>query len=209
VLCDRRLLAFVACVVAFHLSNAAMLPLAAADAARRADGIADLLTGAATVVPQALVAVLSPWVGRMAGRRGRRIVLLLGFCALPARALLFSFGGAPELLVPVQLLDGVSAAVFGVLTPLIVADITHKGGRFNFALGIVGVAASVGAAASNTIGGTIANMAGLPGAFLALAACGAAAVALVWLVLPETGHLPAALPPPQPLPTTSLTPDPA
>jgi MFS family permease len=205
VLVDRRLLAFIACVAAFHLTNAALLPLAAADAARRADGLADLITGAATVVPQALVAVLSPWVGRMAGRRGRRFILLLGFAALPARALLFAFDGTPDLLVPVQALDGVSAAVFGVLMPLVVADITHEGGRFNFALGLVGVAASVGAAASNVLAGAIADVAGLHIAFVALAISGAGATALVWLIMPETAHLPATRPAPHVAPHVAPT----
>jgi MFS family permease len=190
VLLDRRLIAFVACAAAFHLSNAALLPLAAADAARRAGDLADLITGAATVVPQVLVAMLSPWVGRTANKRGRRFILLLGFAALPTRALLFAFDGSAQLLVPEQALDGVSAAVFGVLMPLVVADITHNKGRFNLALGVVGVAASVGATASNTLAGAIADAAGLQYAFFALATAGAGATALVWLIMPETAHLP-------------------
>lgn len=192
---DKRLLAFIACVVAFHLCNAALLPLAADAAAKRATHLADLITGAATVVPQVLVAMLSPWVGRLANRRGRRTALLLGYIALPTRALLFALGGPPELLVVEQLLDGVSAAAFGVLMPLVVADITHVGGRFNFALGIVGVAASLGAAASNAAAGSLADAIGLGPTFLVLGLVGGGAVSLVWLIMPETAHLPAAAPP--------------
>ncbi len=186
---DRRLLAFIACAAAFQLSNAAQLPLAATQAAHRADGWADFVTGAALTVPQLMVAALSPWVGRMAGLRGRRFMLLAGYTALPARALLFALSNTPQMVVAAQVLDGVSAAVFGVLLPLVVADITHTGGRFNFALGVVGVACALGAAASNTLAGAIADAAGLPAAFLVLAALGAGALGLVWLIMPETAHL--------------------
>ncbi len=204
---DPKLLAFIACAAAFHLSNASLLPLAATEAARRADGWADFVTGAALTLPQLLVAALSPWVGRMANRRGRRFVLILGYSALPARGLLFALSASPAVVVAAQALDGVSGAVFGVLLPLVVADITHTSGRFNFALGTAGVACAVGAAVSNIAGGAIANAAGLPAAFLALGALGAGATALVWLIMPETAHSPAE--PHAPAPATHLKPDPA
>jgi len=186
---DRRLLAFIACAFAFHLSNAAQLPLAATEATHHADGWADIVTGAALTVPQLMVAALSPWVGALANRRGRRFVLLLGFAALPARALLFAASSAPAMVIGAQSLDGVSSAVFGVLLPLVVADLTHTGGRFNFALGLVSVACALGASISNPLAGAVAKAAGLPAAFLVLAALGAGAVALVWLMMPETAPL--------------------
>jgi MFS family permease len=189
-------LAFLACCAAFHLANAAQLPLAASEAAHRAGNWANIVTGTAITEPQIMVAAISPWVGRLANRRGRRLVLLVGFCALPARALLFALSPTPEMVIAAQLLDGVSAAVFGVLLPLVVADITLGGGRFNFALGIASLACAVGAAVSNAAAGALAHLAGLPVAFLALAALGAGAVALVWLIMPETAH---AAPAPDPL----------
>jgi MFS family permease len=186
---NRQFLAFIACCAAFHLANAAQLPLAATEAAHRAGSWADIVTGAAITEPQIMVALVSPWVGRLANRRGRRFVLLVGFCALPARALLFALSPTPEMVIAAQLLDGVSAAVFGVLLPLVVADITHGGGRFNFALGLASVACALGAAVSNAAAGALAQKAGLPVAFLALAAIGAGALALVWFIMPETAHV--------------------
>jgi MFS family permease len=190
-----QFLAFIACCAAFHLSNAAQLPLAATEAAHRAGNWADIVTGTAITEPQIMVAAVSPWVGRLANRRGRRFVLLVGFCALPARALLFALSPTPEMVIAAQILDGVSAAVFGVLLPLVVADITQGGGRFNFALGIASVACALGAAVSNAAAGALAQKAGLPAAFLVLAALGAGAVALVWFIMPETAH---AAPAPEP-----------
>jgi hypothetical protein len=42
--------------------------------------------------------------------------------------------------VAVQVFDGVTAAVFSVMIPLIVADVAFGSGHFNLAQGIVGTA---------------------------------------------------------------------
>jgi MFS family permease len=138
------------------------------------------------VVPQVLVAALSPWVGRAAERFGRRPVLLLGFAALPVRGLLLATTPAPALLVPIQALDGVSAAVFGVMLPLVAADITRRSGHFNLAMSAVGLAAGLGATISTLAAGTAADAFGSRAAFLGLSLCGALAVAVVWFAMPET-----------------------
>ena len=62
---------------------------------------------------------------------GRRPILLLGFAVLPIRGMLFAGIADPYLMILIQLLDGLSAAALGVLTPLIVADITRDTGRLH------------------------------------------------------------------------------
>jgi MFS family permease len=186
VLRDRRLVIFATCAVLFFLSNAAMLPLAASEATMRASSGANAIIAACIVVPQVLVAALSPWVGRMAELAGRRPVLLLGFAALPLRGLLLATTPPPALLIPIQALDGVSAAVFGVMLPLVAADITRRSGHFNFAMSAVGLAAGLGATISTLAAGSAADAFGSRTAFLGLSACGAAAAATVWFAMPET-----------------------
>jgi predicted MFS family arabinose efflux permease len=81
----------------------------------------------------------------------------------------------------------------------VVADITRRGGRFNFAIGVVGLAVAVGATFSNTVAGAIANQLGDVPAFATLGAAGLAAFLLIWLRMPETGRpAPAAQPAPWP-----------
>src|SRR6476646_9464018 len=82
------LLAFAICVLLFHLSNAAVLPLVAAEVTMRASAFASLIIAACIVVPQGVVALCSPAIGRGAATFGRRPILLLGWAALPLRALL-------------------------------------------------------------------------------------------------------------------------
>ncbi|WP_235850646.1 MFS transporter [Paraburkholderia piptadeniae] len=183
---DRRMLVFAACVVLFHLSNAAMLNLAAGEVTAGMGENVQLVIAACIIVPQAIVAMLSPWVGRTAERWGRRPILLLGFSALPLRALLFAGVSSPYLLVPVQMLDGVSAAVFGVMLPLIAADVAGGKGRYNLTIGLFGLAAGIGATFSTALAGFIADRFGNAISFFGLAGAGALAVLLVWAAMPET-----------------------
>ena len=183
---DRRMLIFAACIVLFHLSNAAMLNLAAGEVTAGMGDNVQLVIAACIVVPQAIVAMLSPWVGRSSQRWGRRPILLLGFAALPVRALLFAGVSSPYLLVPVQMLDGISAAVFGVMLPLIAADVAGGKGRYNLCIGLFGLAAGIGATLSTAAAGFVADRFGNATSFFGLAGAGALAVLLVWLGMPET-----------------------
>ena len=107
----RSLLVFGCCILLFHLANAAMLPLMGSVLTTRSSQWATVLIAACMVGPQIIVALFSPWVGRQAQRIGRQPLLIAGFAALPIRGLLFATVTDPYLLVAVQLLDGVTAAV--------------------------------------------------------------------------------------------------
>jgi len=133
-----------------------------------------------------LVAAFSPWVGSGAQIWGRRPLLLIGFAALPIRGILFATVTSPVLLVGVQLLDGVTAAVFAVMVPLVVADLTRGTGHFNLGLGIVGTAIGIGASLSTTLAGYISDRFGSGWAFFGLAAIALAGLILLWSMMPET-----------------------
>jgi MFS family permease len=185
-LTNRPLVTFATCVAVFQLANAAMLPLMASIITKRSSALATILVAACIVVPQIVVAVFSPAVGRWAQRWGRRPVLLIGFMALPVRGVLFVVITDPYWLVAAQVLDGICAAVFGVLVPLTIADIARGTGRFNLAQGIVGTGIGIGASLSTTLGGWMSDRLGSSSAFLGLAAIGGLGLVLVWLLMPET-----------------------
>jgi len=184
---NRPLLIFAGCLLLFHLANAAMLPLMGSVLTMRSSSQwATLLIAACIVVPQMIVAALSPWIGTRAQIWGRRPLLLIGFAALPLRGLLFATVTNPELLVVVQLLDGVTAAVFAVLVPPVVADLTRNTGHFNLGQGIVGTFIGIGASISATLAGYLSDRFGSPWAFAGLAAIALAGLAMVYLLMPET-----------------------
>lgn len=182
---DRRVLAFAGCIALFHVANAALLPIAAADLTHRIGQNANLVLAAAVVVPQAIVALISPKVGTVADRRGPRLVLVLGFAAVPLRALLLAFVSDPSLVIMVQALDGISAATFGIMVPLVAAELTRGTTRFNLCLGVFGLATAAGATISTSLAGEIADHVGHPAAFLTLAAWGLLAVAAAGLAAPR------------------------
>jgi MFS family permease len=184
---DRRLLAFMLCLAFFQMSDAAMLPYAGRKLAAEAGTLANPLIAAALVLPQLVVAVLSPSVGRAADLRGRRAVLIFGFASEPVRGLLFALINHPIPLVIIQGLDGVGAAVVGVLLPLIAADIARDRGHFNLTMGAIGMAVGGGAAASTALAGVIDDYVGNNAALAALAGVGLLATVVVWLVMPNSG----------------------
>jgi MFS family permease len=188
----RPLLIFAGCLLLFHLANAAMLPLMGSVVTMRSARWATVLIAACIVVPQLVVAALSPWIGRRAQIWGRRPLLLIGFAALPIRGILFASVTNPELLVIVQLLDGVTAAIFSVMVPLVVADLTRGTGHFNLGQGIVGTFVGIGASLSATLAGYISDHFGSPSAFAGLGVIALVGLTVVWFLMPETRDAPEA-----------------
>jgi MFS family permease len=183
---QRPLLIFAASVLLLQLANAAMLPLMAGVVTTRSSQWAPVLIAGCIIVPQAIVALMSPSVGRKAQQWGRRPLLLTGFAALAIRGLLFATVSDPYLLVAVQVFDGITAAVFSVMVPLIVADVAFGTGHFNLAQGIVGTATGIGASLSTVLAGVVSDKLGSSVAFIGLAGVAAAGLAVIWLVMPET-----------------------
>ena len=183
---------FAACTVLFFLGNAAMLPLALNLLSERVAETGFIIT-AAIMLPQMIIAAGSPWLGALAQRIGRRPVLLAGFLAVPLRGVLLGalFLGrpGPAAVVLLQALDGLSGMVFGLMLPLIAADLTRKTGFLNLAIGWFGLAAGLGATFSTTLGGWMADRFGAPAAFFGLAAAGGLAALLLAFGMPETRPL--------------------
>jgi MFS family permease len=100
---------------------------------------------------------VAPTLGRLADSWGRKPILCLCFAALIARGTTFALVTNPYAVVFVQALDGVSAAIMGVVLPLVIADLTRGTGKFNLALGIAGTAVGIGAALSTTLSGYAAD----------------------------------------------------
>ena len=183
---DRRFLVLAGSLFLFQLANASLLPLAGETLAKIEGRHASLVLAALIVVPQILVALLAPWAGQTADSWGRRPLLLLGLGVVPIRALAFAATTDPAPLVAVQALDGITGATLGVLTSLVIADITRGSGRFNLAQGVIGALSGIGASLSTSLSGFAVEAFGRAAGFLGVAAVALAAVAILWTFMPET-----------------------
>jgi MFS family permease len=183
---DRRLQIFAVCVMLFFASSAALLPGVAVRVTRQHPELATLIVAATTLVPQAIVAMISPWIGRTAERSGRRPILLFGWGLLPLQGVLYATLSGPYVLLICQVLNGFSGAVFGVMMTVVANDLTRGTGRFTLTLGALGVAISVGASLSTSLAGIVAGMFGGKVAYLALALAGLCGLLLLWFGMPET-----------------------
>jgi MFS family permease len=95
-----------------------------------------LVTSPFVIVPQIVTALIATWLARKADEAGRKNLLIAAFAALFARSTLFAINFGPWFSVGVQVLGGLTAAVVGILTPLVVADLARQSGRYNFRLAL-------------------------------------------------------------------------
>jgi len=127
-----------------------LLPALGQNLAQSDAEYASLFMAGLIVVPQIVVALLSPWVGYHSEKWGRKPLLLLGFGLEIIRALLFAFSADVWILFTAQLLGGVSAAAVTVLTILVITDLTTGTGRFNLVRGFIGTLIAIAASISTS-----------------------------------------------------------
>jgi len=182
----RPLVIFLICAVMFHFANAAMLPLLGEMLAKGHGRSSMMFMSACVVTTQFTITIISAWCGRKAGVLGRKPLLMIAFGVLPIRAVLYTLTTNTVVLVAIQFLDGVGAGIFGVVSVLVIADLTKGSGRFNVTLGAIATAVGIGAALSQTIAGTIVHHFSFNAGFLFLAAIAATAFGIFYFFMPET-----------------------
>jgi predicted MFS family arabinose efflux permease len=183
---DRTLFIFLVCAVMFHFANAAMLPLLGEMLAKGQGRSSMMFMSACVVTTQLVVTLIASWTGQKAGSWGRKPLLLIAFGALPVRAALYTLTHNTDALVAIQILDGVAAGIFGVVSVLVIADLTQGSGRFNLTLGAISTAVGIGASLSQVVAGSIVHHFGSKPGFLFLAAVASAAFGILYLFMPET-----------------------
>jgi hypothetical protein len=173
---SRPLLAFAAAITLFHFANAAMLPLLGEKLALGNQRIETLFMAACIMTAQIVMVPMAILVGHRADAWGRKPIFLVGFAVQPIRGVLYTLTQDPYALVSIQILDGISAGIFGALSFIVIADLTTS------------AAWGIGAALSNSVAGCIVDWAGYSTAFVLLAGVALAALALFWAAVPETGR---------------------
>jgi predicted MFS family arabinose efflux permease len=186
---ERPLVLFLGCAVMFHFANAAMLPLLGEMLAKGQGRSSMMFMSACVVTTQFVITLIASWSGRTAGTWGRKPLLLIAFGVLPIRGVLYTLTSNTALLVAIQVMDGVGAGIFGVVSVLVIADLTRGTGRFNLTLGAITTAVGIGAALSQVIAGSIVHHVGFRAGFLFLAGVAATAFAILYFFMPETRNI--------------------
>jgi MFS family permease len=183
---DRPLVVFLICAVMFHFANAAMLPLLGEMLSQGQGRNSMMFMSACVVTTQFVITLLASWSGRKAGAWGRKPLLLIAFGVLPVRGVLYTLTVNTGALVAIQILDGVGAGIFNVVSVLVIADLTRGSGRFNLTLGAISTAVGIGASLSQVIAGSIVHRLSFNAGFLFLAAVASAAFGILYFFMPET-----------------------
>ncbi|WP_428485589.1 MFS transporter [Rhodopila sp.] len=183
----RDLLVFFGSVTLFHFGNAAMLPMAGQVLARAHADQATIALSACIIMAQFVMVGVAWAVGRAMMRGiGRKPIFLVAYALLPVRGVLFSFTTSPYGVVGIQVLDGVAAGVFGVVSVLIASDLMRGTGRFNLAQGLVALCVGIGAGLSNVVGEYAVQWFGYATGFLTLAGLAVCALLFFAFLMPET-----------------------
>ncbi len=183
----RDLRVFLASVALFHFGNAAMLPMAGQVLAQAHPG-SDAAALSACILAAQFVMVGVAWAVGQASAKGvgRKTIFLVAMAVLPVRGVLFTLADSPYAVVGIQLLDGVAAGIFGVISVLIASDLMRGTGRFNFAQGLMALSVGIGATLSNATAGFVVQWFGFTAGFLYLAAIAGCGLAFFVAFMPET-----------------------
>jgi MFS family permease len=183
---DSRILAFMGVVVLFNVANASTLPLVGQLLSQARKGAAVWQTTACVIVAE-IVMVLVAWlIGKRVDMWGRKPLFIAAFATLAIRNGLTTVSHAEAYLIALQALDGIAAAMYGVLLTLVAADLARGTGRFNFLQGALQSAMGLGGFSSNLLFGFIAKRVSFNASFLGLAAAAVSGGLLYLIKMPET-----------------------
>ncbi len=181
----KSLLMFLLTAFCFHLANGAMLPLVGREVSLGKSTNSSLYLSACVIVAQLVMVPVCYICGRQA-HKGRKWLLLISYTILPIRAVLYTLHTNPYYLISIQVLDGIAAGIFGVVSILMVADLMEGSENTIFAQGLLVTVADLGGSLSNVVSGFIVDASGFATAFLVLASVAGGALLLLWLAIPET-----------------------
>ena len=166
---NHQFLTLLAAVGLFNVGNVAMLPMLVLRIEALGGGNPTRWVSIAIIVLYLTMIPVAVLGGRAAERFGRRRVLAAAFVVLPIRGLLCAFATDISWLVPIEMLDAISAGIISVATPAAIVDCTYGSGRTQTAMGAMQTACAIAASVSTLIAGVVATNVGWPAMFATLA----------------------------------------
>ena len=185
---DRNIQFFAAALMLFHLSNGSMLPLLGQKIGLQDPKHSAQYLSVAIIIAQGVMALIAGYSGKKA-ETSRKKIMMVAFILLPIRAILFAFISNPYVLTGLQILDGIGAGIFGVVSVLMIADLSRGTGRFNVLQGFLFSAIGLALSLSSVISGYIVSWFNYTFGFIFLAVIGVVALLFFKAFVPETKDL--------------------
>jgi predicted MFS family arabinose efflux permease len=185
---DKRILTFTAIVVLFNVGNSSTLPLVGQLLGQGKKSASIWQVAACVIVAEIVMVGVAAFVGKRADHWGRKPIFLFAFAVLAARNILTVASHNQYYLISLQSLDGIAAAIYGVLLTLVVADLAKGTGRFNFLQGAVQSSMGLGGFLSNMAFGWVAKAMGFNASFIGLGLAAVSGGALYLFAMPETAE---------------------
>jgi MFS family permease len=182
---DKQILYFTLSMGLWNLANGSMLPLLGQKL-----GITDIAHSAlylsiCIIIAQTIMTVIAPIVAKKA-KNGRKNLMMISFLLIPLRAILFASFDDKYILVPLQIIDGLGAGIYGVVLIVMMADLSKGSGHFNLLQGTVYAAIGLGVALSSILSGFIVKGFGYEASFITLALIGLSSSVFFWMSMAET-----------------------
>ena len=176
---------FTVAALMYTFANASMLPLMVQLISKQSHSAAAVQLPSSLLLTE-LVMIPVCFLASKYARVGRRPLLILSYAFLVLRGIGFTFIKIPAMLVAMQILDGISAGIFGLVITLVIADFCRYNDRFNSTLAALYMLLTLANGASEFSSGMLANHLGFSTAFALLTSIAALGFVIIVALLPET-----------------------
>ena len=137
------------------------------------------------ILAQATMIPVAWWAARVSYRWGHKLVFSLAFLLMPIRSMICATTMNTDILLATQILDGISAGIYGVSVALIVSDLTRGKKGFNLLMGLSQIAMALGAVVGPALQGVSVGNVGFRFAFLVFAGVAALAAGIFSHFMPD------------------------
>lgn len=176
---------FALAALLYTFANASMLPLMVQLISKQSAGAAAVQLPSSLLLTELVMIPVCFFASKQA-RMGRRPLLILSYAFLVLRGLGFTFIKTPAMMVSMQILDGISAGIFGLVMTLVIADFCRYNNRFNSTLAAMYMVLTLANGLSEFSSGVLANYFGFSTAFAILTAVAVVGLVIIVTLLAET-----------------------
>jgi len=177
--------AFTIAALLYTFANASMLPMMVQLISRQGASAASVQLPSSLLLTELVMIPVCFFASRML-HLGRRPLLIVSYIFLVLRGIGFTFIKIPALMVAMQILDGISAGIFGLLLITVIADFCRNTDRFSSTLAAIYMLLTLTNGLSEFSSGMLASSLGFSTTFAILTAVAFIGLMIIVTLLPET-----------------------